>query len=546
MAESWYFQVNGQIYGPLIPQQLKRQANAGIVERESLVRNGEAGKWQAACHVKGLCSLPPKVERNAASEDDEALAYLGVGAEPATPSLPRIPQKPQTQSNKHGEQSRPTELVTPIDNAHKRLKSVVSGIRRLPESPAGQILTQKRIVIGGLAALAILLIVVVPHLLNGRSGKESAGSASEAGSTASLAQPPEQTKKAGNSYGKEAIEEFLTAYKMTPFAERGRYVVDPKEFEEFRETYYKGSLLPDQLQTIVSSIKAGQQANYLTVVATFKCTIRGKKYPDKEQTLHLVTTKNGLMVDWAANVGYNSTSPFGLSVQELSPGFHGHDIQRVYDALRMSPKGEFETTKQYEDRLLAFTDKPLFGDLGVKSLFAFATGPVEDDVSYDADHQVMTVTVPIAYADITVRAHKVHEGDYVGENAYGAKSHITKAEYRHYIVTVTNATDFIGHEPGLDETLRLKASQMDVDTAREAKPNLRILLLCHLVRTRSGASVGPFTEETHWEHAPRRDEPEEFLSTKYHISANVEGIWLYNFETGRIYVKFGSIDRGKN
>jgi hypothetical protein len=290
MAESWYFQVNGQIYGPLTPQQLKQQANAGVVERESLVRIGEAGKWIAACHVKGLCTLPPKVERNAASEDDEALAYLGVGAKPATPSLPRILQRSQTQTNKHGEQSRSTELVTQIANAHTRMASVVSDICQLSESPAGQVLTKKRLIVGGPAAIAVLSIILVPILVNGRSAKDLTGGASNASSPARPEQSLQRTTKLGNSYDKEAIEKFLTAYKMTPFAERGKYVVDPKEFEEFRETYYEGSLLPDQLQTIVSSIKAGPQANNLTVVATFQCTIRGKKYPDKEETLHLVIT----------------------------------------------------------------------------------------------------------------------------------------------------------------------------------------------------------------------------------------------------------------
>jgi hypothetical protein len=54
MAESWYFQANGQVYGPLAPQQLKRQADVGTVKRDTLVCQAGAGSWVQASEVNGL------------------------------------------------------------------------------------------------------------------------------------------------------------------------------------------------------------------------------------------------------------------------------------------------------------------------------------------------------------------------------------------------------------------------------------------------------------------------------------------------------------
>ena len=121
-------------------------------------------------------------------------------------------------------------------------------------------------------------------------------------------QPPEQGKRTGAVPDKGAIAKFLTAYYKTSFADRGRYVLDPKEFENLQETYYKGAraLIPDEIQTAVSSAKAGPKPDYLTVVATFNYTLGGNKATEVQE-VYLVDTKDGLKFDWTANVGYNPT-----------------------------------------------------------------------------------------------------------------------------------------------------------------------------------------------------------------------------------------------
>jgi hypothetical protein len=133
-------------------------------------------------------------------------------------------------------------------------------------------------------------------------------------------QPPEQRKRTGDSESiktpqtgedykpsapdKEVIAKFLMAYYNTPFADRGKYVLDPEEFEKGQETYYKGQPIIDEVQTVVSSVKAGPKADYLTVVERYSYTSNGKKVAGANK-MYLVNTKNGLKVDWAANTGYN-------------------------------------------------------------------------------------------------------------------------------------------------------------------------------------------------------------------------------------------------
>jgi hypothetical protein len=62
---------------------------------------------------------------------------------------------------KHGEQSGPTELVTPIVNADTRQSFLDADIHQLSESRPGQILTPKRIAFGEILGVALILIAIL-------------------------------------------------------------------------------------------------------------------------------------------------------------------------------------------------------------------------------------------------------------------------------------------------------------------------------------------------------------------------------------------------
>lgn len=103
---------------------------------------------------------------------------------------------------------------------------------------------------------------------------------------------------------KETIAKFLTAYLKTPYADRGKYVTDTAEFEKVQERYYKGTPMADDLEVVVTSVKIGPKADYLTVVSRITGTVLGQKR-DLGGSSYLLNTKQGLKFDWSANVGYN-------------------------------------------------------------------------------------------------------------------------------------------------------------------------------------------------------------------------------------------------
>ncbi len=58
MADSYYYQANGETLGPLTPQALKQLANDGVIVASTPVRKGEQGAWYDAGTIAGL--VPPK------------------------------------------------------------------------------------------------------------------------------------------------------------------------------------------------------------------------------------------------------------------------------------------------------------------------------------------------------------------------------------------------------------------------------------------------------------------------------------------------------
>jgi hypothetical protein len=65
MADSYYYQIDGQTQGPLTPAALKQLANEGAINESTLVRRGEQGAWYQAGTLAGL--IPPKAAPEAAS-----------------------------------------------------------------------------------------------------------------------------------------------------------------------------------------------------------------------------------------------------------------------------------------------------------------------------------------------------------------------------------------------------------------------------------------------------------------------------------------------
>ena len=68
MAKEWFYQLMGAELGPVSSAELKRKADQGQIEPETLVRAGPDGKWLEAARVKGLIDLPPAPPQPAHAE----------------------------------------------------------------------------------------------------------------------------------------------------------------------------------------------------------------------------------------------------------------------------------------------------------------------------------------------------------------------------------------------------------------------------------------------------------------------------------------------
>jgi len=60
----WYYQIMGEVIGPVSAMELKERAASGQIEQGTLVRKGESGDWVAAGRVKGLFDRPTEKQHS--------------------------------------------------------------------------------------------------------------------------------------------------------------------------------------------------------------------------------------------------------------------------------------------------------------------------------------------------------------------------------------------------------------------------------------------------------------------------------------------------
>ena len=75
MSENWYYQVMGEIRGPVDPNELRGLVNRNKINRDSYVRR-ERGDWITADRVDGLF---PESEVHSRSIDEPKMYYQVMG-----------------------------------------------------------------------------------------------------------------------------------------------------------------------------------------------------------------------------------------------------------------------------------------------------------------------------------------------------------------------------------------------------------------------------------------------------------------------------------
>src|SRR5258708_6638284 len=212
-----------------------------------------------------------------------------------------------------------------------------------------------------------------------------------------------------------------------------------------------------------------------------------------------------------ATVRADDASPIDLAAKTLPGSYAGMNVEELiagYKALRTGPKGEFETTANYQKRLKEELAKPILGALTVDSLMDFSFGVPPVAVSYDADagelsfqalaktSKVVAETFYLAAGPsrkfcnfysgsntcdviFMTRESTLNLGEYVGQNAYGVQKTIAKRriEIAGVRVCVGPVTSGCGRIDPKALSVRLAP-----DVAKEAKQSPRILVIGKLAK----------------------------------------------------------------
>lgn len=248
--------------------------------------------------------------------------------------------------------------------------------------------------------------------------------------------------------------------------------------------------------------------------------------------------------------GVYSNAEIQISLEQLPERYRGVDPEVLYKLLdertKQVEKDEFETSEAFERRRAAVRQAAIVGNLTERSLFAFmlaggGTSSVLDKVRsvYNADRGEMETSIEIATPvvgvtiDSTRRAatlkHVMQPStSYIGQNAYGAKVEIEKQFTYIYEIIIDNfhlfPFDLSSYRTTLPVTIKI-----DSASARAAKPSIRVLALSSIAR--------PNLLRGFLSHKPTVTEPKDSLMAFQHLIVVVQEFWVYNYETGQIYVK---------
>ena len=219
-------------------------------------------------------------------------------------------------------------------------------------------------------------------------------------------------------------------------------------------------------------------------------------------------------------------APFDRSVKAVRPGLVGNDFMAIFNARQIKPKGEYETTDQYEKRVAALAGED----------FAFRLGPPQ--MKYDADKGAFVVYLReeppylsgvLEYPtrdkfSIIVGSKDVTQGHYIGSNAMGAKVRVAKDTETTLAITVKGDSQALIRHPLL--------VPVEPSVARKVKAFLGFLCVGRL------DTSDPEVAKTVVIHIdPGIDHPLERTLIYHYLASEQVEVWTYNKATGKVLQK---------
>lgn len=255
-----------------------------------------------------------------------------------------------------------------------------------------------------------------------------------------------------------------------------------------------------------------------------------------------------------------------LKSERLPSNFIGNNFEVVKSLIPSSataPKGEFESTQAYKERLDRVGETVLINSLKLNSLLAFTRTGLS--AKYDADAEVLSVRVPVgqallelflsrlpsSYRTIILSRDSQNVGAYIGQNAFGAKKEIAKVEQKSRYLVFKNYGSFreylekspydTGRDRGFSsrfdsyETKDLEFRlQLPPASAESAKSSMAALFIFRLGEPYAGVSIR--------RSEPKMDYPTDSTDFQNYLVGSIAQIWLYNKSNGEIYKKIVAKD----
>lgn len=237
------------------------------------------------------------------------------------------------------------------------------------------------------------------------------------------------------------------------------------------------------------------------------------------------------------NIPKNNKSSFifTTNVIKLPPNFIGMSSEKYFKNIlgilstNFKEKSEFETQKQYDDRI----------NIGLSKLndkFVYFTNDIYNDyIKYDIEKQTITLNCEQinyyscnedgdsekGYLDIS--GGKWVRSNRIGQNAYGASVEITTIISKNYRLNNCAFLDSLFNT-------KIILPNIPVNEAKILKENLSYVVI--------GYSTHPCLLPIGVDKkAATFDSPREEFSTYYVFNVDVKQFWLYNKLNGKIYKK---------
>lgn len=200
-----------------------------------------------------------------------------------------------------------------------------------------------------------------------------------------------------------------------------------------------------------------------------------------------------------------SEKSLDAAANTLPSNYHGNNLRDlIYEMSKREKlaKDEFETTKQFVERIENEKKKNFLGELNSNSLFSFEI--FDRNFKYDADNESMNAEISLS-ASIPWTSPCQNEESYL----------TSRTSYKLFVESLSNNSFPIN-----------LSFKINVERAKRAKPNLRIL------------AIGKIKERDDKFYTEPLSDSYNIYRKQYALNFSLEEIWLYDSTTGEVFLKY--------